>query len=126
MYERLQKHEDGCLKSTNLIPEIPDKTCTCGAGWTDDGNANGIIVDINRKLTVYTLKSLVICKVFTRKCMSSSNPCTQLWDEGEKLSLQVMSNETAAGDDIGSEFVNLVLNSGTTFSSYCKLKTLNY
>ena len=35
-----------------------------------------------------------------------------------------MSNETAAGDEIGWEIVNLVLNSGTTFSS--KLKTLNY
>ena len=85
LYERLQKHEDGCLKGPNLIPEIPDKMFSCGADWTNDEHVNGIIVDINRKLTVFTLNSPVICKVFTRKCVSSSNPCTQLWDEGKNL-----------------------------------------
>ena len=126
MYERLQKLEDGCLEGPNLIPEITEETCACGAGWTNSENIDGIIIDINRRLTIYTFNAPVVCKIFKRNCISTSNPCTQLWDEGEKLHLHVMSNETAAGDEIGWEFVNSVLNSGTTFSAYCKMITSNY
>lgn len=125
IYDRLTKTDDGCLNGPNLIPEIPEKTCACGSGWTNSENPEGIIVDTRRILTIYTYNAPIKCKVYNRNCING-NPCSQQWDEGEKLCLHVLSNETAAGDEIGWDFVNQVLNSQATFSSYCTTKTDHY
>ena len=126
MYDKLTKTDDGCLSGPHLIPEIPEKTCPCGSGWTNSENPEGIITDTRRVLTIYTYSVPIKSKVYKRNCVNYDNPCSQLWDEGDKLCLHVLSNETAAGDEIGWEFVNLVLNSQTTFSSYCATKTDHY
>ena len=125
-YIKLKKTEDGFLSGSSLIPDIPTESCACGTGWQNEQRPQGITQKTSRKLVVYTSNAPVKCDVYVRFCMNPQNPCTYNWDEGEKLCIHVLSNETAAGDEIGWEYVNTVLSSKTTFSSFCEKKTKDY
>ena len=46
--------------------------------------------------------------MFMIDCMNSQRQCICNWDEGEKFCIHVLSNETAAGDEIGWKLVNAV------------------
>ena len=128
----LKRDKDGNLIGPSLFPEMPDNTCGCGAGWLkreDDEmySENGRTFHENKRvLTIYTSIAPVKCHVYSRICYNENNPCKIAWTEGSVESLHVLSRDTAAGDEIGWEFVSLVMNSGCTFSSYCKLKNESY
>ena len=128
----LERFSDGCLNGPVLVSDIPEFTCDCGSGWlsrTDEEDycADGRTChDKNRLLIVYTTIAPVKCQVHVRLCYNLSSPCTLSWDEGEKESIHVLSRDTAAGDEIGWEFVSMVLRSGCTFSGFCQLKNNNY
>ncbi|KAL4229192.1 hypothetical protein ACF0H5_012236 [Mactra antiquata] len=130
--DNLERLGDGSLKGPALYPDIPDNTCSCRAGWIKQENdvefcENGLkCSDKIRHLTIFTQLAPVKCQIFDRKCYNSENPCKILWDEGKSLNVHVYSRDTAAGDEIGWEFVSMVINSGITFSSYCQLKTELY
>ncbi|XP_053384247.1 uncharacterized protein LOC128550109 isoform X2 [Mercenaria mercenaria] len=131
----LTRLDDGCLKGPILCPDIPENTCECGSGWLkredDDEYSELGLTEIekspkSRILTIYTQLAPVKCEVHTRVCYNKESPCKIMWNEGELDSLHVLSRETAAGDEIGWEFVSMVMNSGCTFASFCKYKTENY
>ncbi|XP_052258313.1 uncharacterized protein LOC127863007 isoform X8 [Dreissena polymorpha] len=112
---------------------IPDNTCPCGSGWLkreDDDNysENGLTIhERQRTLTIYTNFAPVKCDIHIRECYNSiSKPCRILWDEGDLDCIHVLSRDTAAGDEIGWEFVSMVMNSSCTFSSYCQFKNEMY
>ena len=119
----LERLADGCLKGPHFMPSIPADTCSCGAGWMkgedeDFYDVNGLIVhEKNRALTVYTQIAPVKCYVYSRLCYNKTNPCKLMWNEGQLDSLHVLSRDTAAGDELGHEFVSSVINSGCTFTS---------
>ena len=123
---------DGCLKGPILVSDIPDKTCECGSGWLKRADDESFSVDgltttgRKRLLTIYTTMAPVKCEVQIRLCYNSVSPCKHFWDEGQKNSIHVLSRDTAAGDEVGWEFVAMVLKSGCTFSSYCQLKNDAY
>ncbi|KAH3897506.1 hypothetical protein DPMN_021694 [Dreissena polymorpha] len=129
----LVRCSDGCLKGPVLFPDIPDNTCPCGSGWLkreDDDNysENGLTIhERQRTLTIYTNFAPVKCDIHIRECYNSiSKPCRILWDEGDLDCIHVLSRDTAAGDEIGWEFVSMVMNSSCTFSSYCQFKNEMY
>jgi hypothetical protein len=68
----------------------------------------------------------VLCRVLTRICVNTESPCKLKWDEGHSLCIHVATRDTAADDEIGGAFVNQVLGSKVTFSSFCNLKTKDY
>jgi len=129
----LVRCSDGCLKGPVLFPDIPDNTGPCGSGWLkreDDDNysENGLTIhERQRTLNIYTNFAPVKCDIHIRECYNSiSKPCRILWDEGDLDCLHVLSRDTAAGDEIGWEFVSMVMNSSCTFSSYCQFKNEMY
>ena len=93
---KLKETNHGFLKGVNLIPDIPNDSCACGAGWQDEQRPNGKTSKINRTLVVYTINAPVKCDVYVRSCLNSQNLYTNLYYEEEKLCIHVLSNETAA------------------------------
>ena len=122
-YMNLSKTDEGYLKGENLIPNIPVDNCSCKVGWHDEDRPEGIIKR-SRTLVIYTSNAPVKCDVYNRFCLSST--CSQPWDEGKNLCIHVLSNETAAGDEIGWEYINSVLSGSITFSSFCRKKSKDY
>ena len=130
--QNLIRLADGSFKGPILSPDIPLSTCDCGAGWLKshedvDYCENGLtVLDKKRSLTVYTQLAPVKCDIQSRICYNSGSPCKIMWDEGLSDSLHVLSRDTAAGDEIGWEFVSMVFNSDCTFSSFCNIKNQLY
>jgi len=116
--------ENGCIKGPDLVSDVPDFQCNCGAGWTDTNHVLGQTL-LDRTLTVFTKIAPVQCRVLTRICTNKEFPCKLKWDEGESRCIHVVTRDTAAGDEIGWAFVNLVLCSKITFSAFVNLKHKN-
>ena len=77
-YIKLKEIDDRLLKGVNLIPDIPNDSCACGAGWQDEQRPNGITSKNKRTLVVYTSYAPVKYDVYVRSCLNSQNLCTHL------------------------------------------------
>ena len=117
--------ENGCIKGPDLVSDVRDFQCTCGASWTYTNHVLGQ-TQLDRTLTVFTKRAPVQCRVLTRICTNNEGPCELKWDEGGSRCIHIVTRDTAAGDEISWAFVNLVLCSKITFSAFCKLKTQEY
>jgi len=113
----LIRNSDGCLLDPELVVLIPDTHSECGSDWVDSNKPDGM-KRLDRKVTIHTEIAPVVCSVFTRYCLSDLCDRKLKWDEGESICVHVYSTVTAAGDEIGWEFVNQVLRSKVTFSSF--------
>ncbi|WAR15086.1 hypothetical protein MAR_005191 [Mya arenaria] len=86
-------------KSNHLPCEQGSSNCDCGAGWLDENNQGKTLKERPVPLTVYTGTAPVKCMVY----------------------------KTAAGDEIGWEYVSMVMsNTGCTFSGFCQVKDAIY
>lgn len=115
---------NGCLQGPNLGTDVPSELCPCGAGWTDPDHPDSCTKQTSRYLTIYTEHAPVRCNVVTKICLGGN--CCVYWDEGESMAVHVLSAETAAGDEIGWSFVQKVMTSKETFSSFCQNMTATY
>ncbi|WAR05720.1 hypothetical protein MAR_021089 [Mya arenaria] len=125
----LSRQADGSLKGPNFYPDMPDNTCCCGSGWlkrddVPDYSENGKLIPLGRVLKVYTQFATVQYDVYKRVCYNpiDDNRCELAWNEGQSESINVFSSKTAAGDEIGWEFISSVMKTGYTFSAYCQMK----
>ncbi|WAR15987.1 hypothetical protein MAR_030581, partial [Mya arenaria] len=122
-----ERDANGCVYGVELSPSVPEGNCDCGAGWLDENNQGKTLKERPVPLTVYTGTAPVKCMVYSRLCCSLVNPCKLTWQEGKDECLHVLSSETAAGDEIGWEYVSMVMsNTGCTFSGFCQVKDAIY
>ncbi|WAR14459.1 hypothetical protein MAR_004564, partial [Mya arenaria] len=122
-----ERDANGCVYGVELSPSVPEGNCDCGAGWLDENNQGKTLKERPIPLTVYTGTAPVKCMVYSRLCCSLVNPCKLTWQEGKDECLHVLSSETAAGDEIGWEYVSMVMsNTGCTFSGFCQVKDAFY
>jgi len=123
---RLERDTNGMLIGPALAPLILEEMCGCGSGWLNEQGQERTVKSQPKHLTIYTTYAPVKCEVHSRLCCNLNNPCQLPWLEGEEDSIHVLSRETAAGDEIGYEFMSLVTRSGCTFAGYCQLKYESY
>ena len=70
-------------------------------------------------------QAAVLCSVMKIQCLNSSPQCNITYS-GEKDNIHMWSKNTAAGDEIGYDFMSRVLNSKISFSGFCSEFTRIY
>ncbi|KAL3885944.1 hypothetical protein ACJMK2_025975 [Sinanodonta woodiana] len=101
-------------------PNNPDM-CNCGAGYAFP---NGETIAVSHISTVYTHHGPVKHKIWYRRCLSGTRECDI--GPGEKEAIHFLTRDTGAGDEIGWDFVDHVLNSYISFGSYCTIMNSLY
>ena len=88
-----------------------EKKCSCGMSFHKDG----ILKD---KETLYTKNGPVEIKYYDMVCQLGL--CTvPFTDAAKEKGIFIFTHATAAGDEIGWDFINSVLRTKCSFSSYC-------
>ena len=111
----------------NLVPSTFDaqgnlKKCRCGIEFPADPNESTIL---KGTATLYTRMGPVKCFYFDIKCNTGTCFLSYI-DEAEEKGIFFYSKMTAAGEEIGWDFVHRVMKSKTSFSSYCSDMTRIY
>ena len=108
------------LKPTAFNPDGSAIPCECGSGYgslgtyCNSGNA-----------TLYTRNGPVHCSYSDLKC-GSGNCITKFDKEAQKKGIFFYSSQTCAGDEIGWDFISLVMKAKISFTAYCNEKTRWY
>ncbi|XP_041347204.1 uncharacterized protein LOC121367125 isoform X1 [Gigantopelta aegis] len=110
----------------SLYPPAIYGPCLCGAGYYNAYTMPvGILSDVKYQTIVYTTNGPCRFEVKFRECLQRNHDCLIPYD-GSSHCLHFLSRNTAAGDEIGWDFVDRVLNTNITFSAYCTLMTNQY
>lgn len=126
--EGVGRDSSGYLTSDNcllLCPPVLQDGCLCGAGYFNDAHPEGILTEVKYRPTVYLTNGPARYEVRDRMCLASNPECNIQYN-GSSDSLHFLSKETAAGDEIGWDYVDHALNTHITFSAYCKIMTKKY
>lgn len=126
--EGVVRDTKGYLTGNNplvLFPPVLEDGCLCGAGYSDDDHPNGALTEVKYRTVVYLTNGPARFEVLGRNCLAANAEC-QVQYGGSSDSLHFLSKETAAGDEIGWDFVDHALNTHVTFSAYCKIMSKKY
>jgi hypothetical protein len=107
----------------DMIPALPN-VCECGIGYTNGEFPHGKQPVLDFCTTMYTRNAPFSCKVFYRECLGQG-PCRVEYS-GEQDCVHFWTKQTAAGDEIGWDFVSRVTLSKISFSAFCTDLTRMY
>ncbi|XP_064627662.1 uncharacterized protein LOC135487619 isoform X2 [Lineus longissimus] len=107
----------GCFEGLDLIPEIPDRRCKCGSAYTDTDHPNGLPPTEHFTCTLYMRQSPIRAKVFFRECLQRCEE--RVLYSGASDNVFLWSKQVAACDEVGWDFLNRILSSKISFSSFC-------
>ena len=115
----------GVYCSLNLMPKKNDENgqtlpCDCGEGYGDSSTYINI-----SNATLYTRMGPVDCKFADLKC--SSGKCMQSYKkDAQEKGIFFYSSHTCAGDEVGWDFISLVMKTKISFTGYCNEMTRRY
>ena len=116
---------NGLYSSLHLTPNHSDESgqpipCDCGAGYGDSSSYVN-----NGSATLYTRMGPVDCKFADLKC--SGGNCMQYYQkEAQERGIFFYSSQTCAGDEVGWDFISLVMKTKISFTGYCNEMTRRY
>ncbi|XP_064641617.1 uncharacterized protein LOC135496291 [Lineus longissimus] len=114
----------GIFEYLRLIPDLPTNDCGCGSPFKNTEFPDGLPVMEDFTCTLYMRHAPVACKVYKRKCLASCAADVQY--SGQKDSIFFWSRQVAAADEVGWDFVNLIMSSKMSFSNFCLEKSRYY
>lgn len=95
------------------------------AGFADADHPEGKAPTKEFESLVYSRLGAIHCEVFSRKCLDHF--CKLLpHREAKQSGIFFSTHSTAAGDEVGWDFINRVFTSRVSFSGYCKEMTRFY
>ncbi|XP_076089236.1 uncharacterized protein LOC143059604 isoform X1 [Mytilus galloprovincialis] len=122
-------HRDitGCFAGQILVlcPPFPIGNCPCGTGYYSEMFPEGKLSEVRYRPKVYLTNGPARYVVRDRECLAGCPGCLVKYS-GAINSLPFLSKETAAGDEIGWDFIDHALNTHVTFSAFCKIMSNKY
>ncbi|CAC5406280.1 unnamed protein product [Mytilus coruscus] len=123
----IHRDSTGCLTGQTLVlcPPLPLDNCPCGTGYYSEMFPEGKLSEVRYRPTVYLTNGPARYVVRDRECLAGCPGCLVKYS-GDINSLHFLSKETAAGDEIGWDFIDHALNTHVTFSAFCKIMSNKY
>lgn len=116
---RSMNQQTGLYSYLALLPSGEDKTCECGAGFVGTHP-----VQIGTA-TLYTRLGPLECRYYDLPCRTGT--CKLSYEEAAKeKGIFFWSGVTAAGDEIGWDFIHQVKSSKISFTAFCNEMTRKY
>ena len=106
--------DTGLYEYLHLKPCIDGKVCNCGEAYVKEMYVGSC--------TLYSRMGPIQCKYYNYQCMSQV--CTLSYEEAAReKGIFFYTTETAAGDEIGHDFIALVKKSKISFTGFCNEMT---
>ena len=114
-------------KYIEVSPRLDEsQICGCGSKYFSDEYPSGKVTRrYESPVKLYTENGILNLIVCDRQCLSEIAACVIEYS-GEQDSIHILSRYTAAGDEIGWDYVNHVMNSAISFSGYCNIVNARY
>ena len=108
------------LKPSPFNTDGSRKCCKCGSGYGNSGTYFNL-----GNSTLYTRMGPVNCTYADLKCTHGN--CTLSYQaEAEKKGIFFYSSQTCAGDEVGWDFISMVMKTKISFTGYCHEMTRRY
>lgn len=116
-----------CGQSYEYSPKLDrNKLCKCGQKYFDDKHPDGILTKrYNIPTSVYTDLKVIKVWILDRQCLNNRSDCLIKYS-GEQDALHILSSHTAAGDEIGWDFITHATNSTSSLAGYCEIMSKRY
>lgn len=108
------------LKPSPTNDDGINKMCECGQGFSDAGQ-----YILSTTATLYTRIGAIPCNAYNLKCDSGQCELT-FHHVAEQEGIFFYTNFTCAGDEVGWDFVSLVMKTKTSFTAYTNEMTRRY
>jgi hypothetical protein len=95
------------------------------AGYATVEQPEGKEPVLEGEATLYTRQGPVLCEMYSRPCLAETCKIT-FQEVAEAQSIFFFSSHTAAGDEIGWDFISWVKRGRITFTGFCKEMTRRY
>ncbi|CAC5384602.1 unnamed protein product [Mytilus coruscus] len=108
----IHRDSTGCFTGQTLVlcPPLPLDNCPCGyTGYYSEMFPEGKLSEVRYRPTVYLTNGPARYVVRDRECLAGCPGCLVKYS-GDINSLHFLSKETAAGDEIGWDFIDHALN----------------
>lgn len=115
----LFKGNTGRYSHMALLTPVNGRNCECGAGF------EGVNPELEGTATLYTRMGPVELRYYNQVCQNGS--CKVSYEEAaEEKGIFFWSTQTAAGDEIGWDFINQVMRTKISFTAFCEEMTRKY
>ena len=103
-----------------------DQLCQCGQKYFDDTHPSGMLKKrYSVQTNLYTEVGIVQVWICDRQCLNDRPECLLVYS-GEQDALHILSTHTAAGDEIGWDYINHATRSTTSLGAYCDIMSERY